>query len=263
MGTLLKRRGGMVEGKDGLEERDPLFKKELLAVVLTPILAVGVDVDAADENAVSGVLKVTPAFELFLLSAFSNSGTLGIESVAPATKVEKLLELSGFGSELTPNLCPADSLPKDEEANVNCGIFLSALEAVKKLATAEAAFGSFGEATLSPKLYVGGETFGCFGDADLSYFKDDCIDIIAGGTASLVELAFGKAKPMLFSVTTGPSEVTSVFSFNAALSGGLNPDRDGGFSCDTTSAKLDFLSATTTSSFSLSSTNEVGAAPLE
>lgn len=90
MGTLLKRRGGMVEGKDGLEDRDPLFKKELLALVLTPILAVGVDVDAADENAVSGVLKVTPAFELFLLSAFSNSGTLGIESVAPATKVEKL-----------------------------------------------------------------------------------------------------------------------------------------------------------------------------
>lgn len=88
MGTLLKRRGGMVEGKDGLEERDPLLKKELLAV--TPILAVGVDVDAADENAVSGVLKVNPAFELFLLSAFSNSGTLGIESVAPATKVEKL-----------------------------------------------------------------------------------------------------------------------------------------------------------------------------
>lgn len=90
MGTLLKRRGGMVEGKDGVEERDPLLKKELLAVALTPILAVGVDVDAADENAVSGVLKVNPAFDLFLLSAFSNSGTLGIESVAPATKVEKL-----------------------------------------------------------------------------------------------------------------------------------------------------------------------------
>lgn len=90
MGTLLKRRCGMVEGKDGVEERDPLLKIELLAVALTPILAVGVDVDAADENAVSGVLKVNPAFELFLLSAFSNSGTLGIDSVAPATKVEKL-----------------------------------------------------------------------------------------------------------------------------------------------------------------------------
>jgi hypothetical protein len=38
--------------------------------VLAPILAVGVDVDAANESAVSGVLKVTPTFGLFLLSAF-------------------------------------------------------------------------------------------------------------------------------------------------------------------------------------------------
>ncbi len=79
-----------MEEEEELEERDPLFKKKLLVVVLAPILAVGVDVDAANESAVSGVLKVTPAIELFLLSACSNSGNLGTESFAPATTVEKL-----------------------------------------------------------------------------------------------------------------------------------------------------------------------------
>ena len=45
--------------------------------VLAPILAVGVDVDATNESAVSGVLKVTPTFGLFLLSTFSNFGIVG------------------------------------------------------------------------------------------------------------------------------------------------------------------------------------------
>lgn len=234
----------MVEEEEELEERDPLFKKKLLVVVLAPILAVGVDVDAANESAVSGVLKVTPAIELFLLSACSNSGNLGTESFAPATTVEKLLKLSGFGSELTPN-SPADSIAEDEEANVSCGI-LSALETETKLATGKAAFGSLDEASLSPKLNMGGATFDSFDDADLSYVKDDSVAIITGGTATLVEVAFGNAKP-LFSATTGPSEVTtSVFWFNAELAGGLNPNRDGGFSSVTTSAELVFLSATET-----------------
>ena len=58
--------------------------------MLAPILAVGVDVDAANESAVSGVLKVTPTFEWSLLSAFSDFVTVGTELVTPATTVEKL-----------------------------------------------------------------------------------------------------------------------------------------------------------------------------
>ena len=58
--------------------------------MLAPILAVGVDVDAANESAVSGVLKVTLTFGLFLLSTFSNFGIVGTKSVTPATTVEKL-----------------------------------------------------------------------------------------------------------------------------------------------------------------------------
>lgn len=71
-----------IETEEGIEAKDPLLKMELLA----PILAVGVGNDVADESAVSGVLEVIPAFELFLLSAPSNSGTFGTESVALIVK---------------------------------------------------------------------------------------------------------------------------------------------------------------------------------
>jgi hypothetical protein len=73
----------MVEGTEGgIKAKDPLLKIELLA----SILAVDVGEDAADGSAVSGVLEVIPAFELFLLSAPPNSGTLGTESVALTVK---------------------------------------------------------------------------------------------------------------------------------------------------------------------------------
>lgn len=51
------------ENEEGLEATDPLFKIEVLAEVLAPILAVGVGDAAADESAVSAMLEVTPAFE--------------------------------------------------------------------------------------------------------------------------------------------------------------------------------------------------------
>lgn len=71
------------KNEEGLEATDPLFKIEVLAEVLIPILVVGVGDDAADESAVSDMLEVTSAFEHFLSSALSTSGTLGTESVAP------------------------------------------------------------------------------------------------------------------------------------------------------------------------------------
>lgn len=53
-------------------------------MTLASILEVAVgDDDAADGSAISAVLEVTPASELFLLSALSNSGNFGIELVAP------------------------------------------------------------------------------------------------------------------------------------------------------------------------------------
>jgi hypothetical protein len=128
--------------------------------------------------------------------------------------------LSGLGSEQTPNWRPADSPAEDEETNVNCGT-LSALEIDTKVAAVEAAFGSFGEAILSPKLKMGGATFNSLGGADLSDAEDDCLTAVAGWTAAiLAEVAFGKEKPVLFSATRGPSEVTkSDFWFNSEIAG--------------------------------------------
>lgn len=141
-----------------------------------------------------------------------------------------LSEISGFLPEQTPNLRLEDSLAEDEESNTNFGT-LSALETDKKLATRDVAFGSLDEATLSSKSYIGGATFNCAGDTDLSDAEVGCVTNKEGWTAVLVKVAFGKAKPVLFSATTGPSEDTKSFVwFNSELEGGLNPIRDGGLS---------------------------------
>lgn len=55
-------------------------------MTLAPILKVAIGDDAEDGSAISAVLEVTPASELFLLSALSNSGTFGTELVAPTVK---------------------------------------------------------------------------------------------------------------------------------------------------------------------------------
>lgn len=122
-----------------------------------------------------------------------------------SNKSADLLELSSFASGQTLNLRPADSLAENEEANTNCGT-LSALETDAKLATGGVAFGSLGKAALPPKPNMGGATFNCSGGADLSDVKVDSVTGTAGWAAMLVKVVLGKAKPVPFSATTGPTE---------------------------------------------------------
>lgn len=72
-----------------VEAEDPLFRLTSPGFVPKENIFV-LDVDAADGSGASGVLKATPIFELFLLSALSGSGDLGTESIAPAATVDKL-----------------------------------------------------------------------------------------------------------------------------------------------------------------------------
>lgn len=102
-----------------------------------------------------------------------------INMVSPKTIYTHMLLLSGLGSEETPNWRPADSPAEDEETNENCGTLL-ALEMDTKLATVAAAFGSFGETILSPKLNMGVATFNSLGGSDLSDVEDDCLTAVVG-----------------------------------------------------------------------------------
>lgn len=86
----METRGGMGEEVEvGLEAGDPLFKLELLAC-RENILAVDNNVDEVEGSSVSGVLAMIPDFGIVPLSALSDSGTFGAESVATTGMEVKL-----------------------------------------------------------------------------------------------------------------------------------------------------------------------------
>lgn len=72
------------------EAEDTFFKLKSPGAVLPKESILVLDVDAANEGTVSGVLKKIPAFGLFLLSALSGSDNFSTPSVAPPATANKL-----------------------------------------------------------------------------------------------------------------------------------------------------------------------------